>query len=102
MLQIKYSWKFDTDKFVNLYLQSDSVLLFTIYKTALASFKNNVSAIIFILYSQLELFHCGTLILYLSNLYLLLFFFFRILISPFEKTNKERSMNSHLTALFED
>jgi len=101
MLQIKYSWKFDTDKSVNLYLQSDSVLLFTIYKTALASFKNNVSAIIFTLYSQLELFHCGTLILYLSNFYLLLFFF-RILISPFEKTNKERSMNSHLTALFED
>ena len=53
MLQIKYSWKFDTDKSINLYLQSDLVLLFTTYKTALASFKNNVSAIIFILYSQL-------------------------------------------------
>ena len=82
MLQIKYSWKFDTDKSVNLYLQSDSVLLFTIYKTALASFKNNVSAIIFTLYSQLELLHCGTLILYLSDLYLLLFFFFQNLNFP--------------------
>ena len=37
MLQIKYSWKFDTDDFLNLYLQSDSVPLLTIYKTAFSS-----------------------------------------------------------------